>query len=333
MVYKHGHPMSTPVVLVTETEFRRARSTFAATEDIECIAVPGPEDALCDAITLHKTRFVIVGSSPYRGRLYATLGRGGVLARFGVGFDNVDTRQATEAGVLCSNTPDVLQQSVAELALMMMGMAARHLVPAATGVRDGRWEPKEGIELEGKTLTLVGAGAIAVAVARIAAAGYGMRVVGFTRSARAAPSLHFAEMTTDFEAAVRDADFVSLHIPGSPDNAKFMNATRLAMMPDRAWLINTARGAVVDEIALYEALVSGRLAGAALDVFAREPYQPADAAHDLRVLGNVILVPHIGSNTAEANRRMALRALRNVRLAIAGDRESMDLINREVLEK
>jgi phosphoglycerate dehydrogenase-like enzyme len=325
--------MPTPVVLVTETEFRRARSTFAATEDVECIAVPGPEDALCEAIGQHKTTFAIVGSSPYRGRLYSTLGRGGVLARFGVGFDNVDTRQATAAGVLCTNTPDVLQQSVAELSLIMIGMAARHLVAAATGVRDGRWEPQEGTELEGRTLTLVGAGAIAVAVARIAAAGYGMRVVGFSRSARPAPSPHFADMTTDFQAAVRDADFVSLHIPGSPENAKFMNAERLAMIPDRAWLINTARGAVVDEIALYDALDSGRLAGAALDVFAREPYQPADAGHDLRVLGNVILVPHIGSNTAAANRRMALRALRNVRLAIAGDWDGLDLINREVLER
>ena len=320
-------------VLVTETEFRRARSTFAATEDVECIPVPGPEDALCDAITRYRTPFVIVGSSPYRGRLYSTLPRGGVIARFGVGYDNVDIPQASKAGLLCTNTPDVLQQSVAELTVAMMGMAARHLVAAATGVRDGHWQPKEGAELEGKTLTLVGSGAIAIAVARIAAGGYGMRVIGFTRSSRPAPSPHFAEMTSDFAAAVGDADFVSLHIPGSPDNAKFLNAERLALMPDRAWLINTARGAVVDEIALYDALVSGRLAGAALDVFAREPYEPAAADHDLRMLGNVILVPHIGSNTAEANRRMALRALRNVRLAIAGELASMDLIDREVLEK
>ena len=155
-------------------------------------------------------------------------------------------------------------------------------------MRSGRWEPKEGLELEGKTLALIGSGAIAIAVARIAAAGFGMRVIGYARSARQTPSPHIAAITTDFAEAVGEADFVSLHIPGSPENARFINADRLALMPPRAWLINTARGAVVDELALYDALAGGRLAGAALDVFAREPYQPADPDHDLRTLANVI---------------------------------------------
>jgi phosphoglycerate dehydrogenase-like enzyme len=324
--------MPKPIALVTETEFRRARSTFAApSDDLECVPVPGAEDALCDAIVEHGTRLVIVGSSPYRGRLYATLPRGGVIARFGVGYDNVDLRQATEAGILCTNTPDVLQQSVAELTMTMIGGAARHLVAAAGAMRSGRWEPKEGLELEGKTLALIGSGAIAIAVARIAAAGFGMRVIGYARSARQAPSPHFAAITTDIAEALGTADFVSLHIPGSPENARFINAERLGLMPSRAWLVNTARGAVVDEIALYDALAGGRLAGAALDVFAREPYQPADPERDLRSLDNVIAVPHIGSNTPEANRRMALRAIRNVRLAIGNELAGMDLINPDVL--
>ena len=118
-------------------------------------------------------------------------------------------------------------------------------------MRSGRWEPKEGVELEGKTLALIGSGAIAMAVARIAAAGFGMRVIGYARSARQTPSPHFAAITTDFAEAVGEADFVSLHIPGSPENARFINAERLALMPPRAWLVNTARGAVVDELALY----------------------------------------------------------------------------------
>jgi phosphoglycerate dehydrogenase-like enzyme len=326
--------MSKSVVLVTETEFRRAQSTFGAPDDeLQCVPIPGVEDALCDAIVEHAARLVIVGGSPYRGRLYATLPRGGVIARFGVGYDNVDLRQATAAGILCTNTPDVLQQSVAELTMMMIGAAARHLLGAAVAMRSGRWAPKEGLELEGKTLALIGSGAIAIAVARIAAAGYGMRVIGYARSARESPSPHFAATTTDFAEAVGEADFVSLHIPGSPDNAGFINAERLALMPRRAWLVNTARGAVVDELALYAALTAGRLAGAALDVFAREPYQPADPDHDLRTLENVIAVPHIGSNTVEANRRMALRALENVRLAIEGDLSHMDLINPDVLPR
>jgi phosphoglycerate dehydrogenase-like enzyme len=323
--------MPNRVVLVTEPEFRRAKSSFAAAGELECIPVPGAEDVLCDAIVQHRTRLVVVGSSPYRARLYSTLPRGGVIARFGVGYDNVDTTQATRAGLLCTNTPDVLQQSVAELTMFLIGMAARHLAGVAAAARDGRWEPREGIELEGKTLALIGCGAIARAVARIAAAGFGMRVIGYTRSTREVPGSEFAAMTTDYEEAVRSADFASLHIPGSPANARFMSASRLAALPPRAWLINTARGSVVDEVALHEALAAGRLAGAALDVFAREPYQPADPNHDLRTLPNVIAVPHIGSNTVEANRRMAHRALRNIRLAIDGDLAAMDLINREVL--
>ncbi|MGH9372799.1 MAG: NAD(P)-dependent oxidoreductase, partial [Vicinamibacterales bacterium] len=142
---------------------------------------------------------------------------------------------------------------------------------------------------------------------------------------------HFDLISDDFAAIVRDADFVSLHIPGSPENARFISRERLDLLPARAWLINTARGAVVDEVALYDALVEGRLGGAALDVFDREPYEPSDPAHDLRELPQVILLPHVGSNTVEANRRMAERALRNIRLAEAGDLANMDLLNRELL--
>ena len=324
--------MSTPVVLVTETEFRRAHSTFSTTEDLRCVQVPKDEDGLCEAIATHSARLIIVGSTPYKGRLYETLPRGGVIARFGVGYDNVDLSQATRAGLLCTNTPDVLQQSVAELTMAMIATAARHVLECAIDMRAGTWKLREGVELEGKTLALIGCGAIAIAVARIASAGFGMHVVGYTRSPREAPSPHFAAMTTDFAEAVRDAGFVSLHIPGSPENLQFVNEERLSLLPPRAWLINTARGAVVDEPALYDALATRRLAGAALDVFAREPYQPAAEGSDLRTLPNVIPLPHIGSNTVEANRRMALRALRNTRLGNAGELASMDLLNREVLK-
>src|SRR5262245_12187125 len=210
--------MPNSVVLVTEAEFRRARSSFAAAGELECVPVPGAEDALCDAIVHHGTRLVVVGSSPYRGRLYSTLPRGGVIARFGVGYDNVDTAQATRAGLLCTNTPNVLQQSVAELTMFLIGMAARHLVSSVAGVRAGQWELREGLELEGKNLALLGCGAIASAVARIASAGFGMRVIGYARSPREVPGPEFAAVTTDYEEAVRSADFVSLHIPGSPDN-------------------------------------------------------------------------------------------------------------------
>jgi phosphoglycerate dehydrogenase-like enzyme len=159
-----------------------------------------------------------------------------------------------------------------------------------------------------------------------------MRVVGYARTPRQPPP-HFAGTTTDFAEAVRGADFVSLHIPASAENTNFIDERRLSQLEPRAWLINTARGSVVDERALFDALSSGRVAGAALDVFEREPYEPAEAGRDLRTLPNVILVPHVGSNTVEANRRMALRALRNVQLAHAGDLAALDLINPDVLSR
>jgi phosphoglycerate dehydrogenase-like enzyme len=134
----------------------------------------------------------------------------------------------------------------------------------------------------------------------------------------------------DFTIAASDADFVSLHLPANADTHHFLNRERLAVMAPHAWIINTARGSVVDEAALYEALATGRIAGAALDVFEREPYVPVDPACDLRILPNVILTPHIGSNTVDANARIASRALRNVRLAIARDYETMDLLNPDV---
>jgi lactate dehydrogenase-like 2-hydroxyacid dehydrogenase len=172
--------------------------------------------------------------------------------------------------------------------------------------------------------------------ARIASAGFGMRVVGYARrpvqpSELSTTYRDFEQISTDFAAVVRDADFVSLNIPGGPENVKFISRERLALCPERAWLINTARGAVVDEAALYDALAAGRLRGAALDVFEREPYHPVDPARDLRTLPQVIAVPHIGSNTADANRRMAERALRNVELGIAGRVSEMDLLNPQVL--
>ena len=324
--------MPKPVVLVTEPEYRRGEPVFASTTELTCFAAPPAEDALVQEIGRTGARHLVVGSVKYGERFYAALPRGAVVARFGVGHDSIDKAKATEAGVLCTNTPHVLQQSVAELTLTMIGAAARHVVASATDMRNGEWRLRQGIELEGKTLTLVGCGEIGRAVARIASAGYGMRVVGYTRKPPASvpPDPHIPHMTDDLRAAVADADFVSLHIPGGAENQHLFNRERLGWMRERAWLINTARGAVVDEVALFEVLTSGRLAGAALDVFEREPYQPRES-RDLRSLANVLLIPHIGSHTFEANRRMAERALRNIVFAEARDFSRMDLLNPAVL--
>ncbi len=277
---------------------------------------------------------VIVGSVKYLGALYQALPRGGVIARFGVGHDGIDKGKATAAGILCTNTPGVLDDSVAEHAMLLILAAARRLPALTAEMRAGTWAlGPAGLELRGKTLAIIGSGRIGQATARIASRGFGMRTVGCRRrpSSDSTAAGLFDSITTDFETAVRDADFVSLHLNAEPGNVRFVDRARLALLPERAWLINTARGAVVDERDLYDALAARRLAGAALDVFDREPYVPADPARDLRTLPNVVLTPHVGSHTREANRMMATRALQNIQRAEVRDYAGMDLLNPEVL--
>jgi phosphoglycerate dehydrogenase-like enzyme len=326
-------PDTTPKILVTDTEYGKAEPRFTNAPGFGCLRTPGTEEDLAAAIRTYQARYVIVGGRRFAGALYEALPRGGVIARFGVGYDGLDLKRATEAGLLCTNTPGVLDQSVAEHTMLLVAAAAKGLVPAAAAMAASAWKPATGVELRGKRLAIVGCGEIGRAAARIATLGYGMQVVGCTRPGAETPAgiEHFDEVTNDFATAVRGADFVSIHIPANANNARFINRERLALLEKRAWLINTARGAVVDESALYGALTTGRLAGAALDVFEREPYEPPAGAGDLRTLRNVILTPHDGSNTVEANDRMAERALRNIAFAEAREFARMDLLNRSVL--
>ena len=328
-------PDTRPVVLVTDAEYRKGEPCFTAASALDCRPAPADEHELAAAIRHAHARYVIVGGRPYTGPLYEALPVFGVIARFGVGHDGIDKDRATAAELLCTNTPEVLDRSVAEHTMLLVGAAARNLSSALASTTRGAWNSSPGHDLHGKTLVVIGCGGIGRAVARIAALGYGMRVIGCTRPGVPAPSglEHFERVTNDFADAVRDADFVSLHMPARPDTIRFLNRERLAQLSRRTWLINTARGAVVDEAALYESLAGGRLAGAALDVFAREPYVPSEGSGDLRTLPNVIVTPHIGSNTVEANLRMADRALQNIHFAMAGQFGRMDLVNRDALRE
>ena len=158
-----------------------------------------------------------------------------------------------------------------------------------------------------------------------------MNVVGLRKSERQSDDLvaqfGFERIVTDFAEAVAEADFVSLHLPANTETYHYLNQTRIEKLPDGCFLINTARGALVDESALFDALVQGRIAGAALDVFEKEPYQPQAPDKDLRRLPSVVMTPHTGSSTREACDRMAAHALRNIQLAVAGKYEEMNLLN------
>jgi lactate dehydrogenase-like 2-hydroxyacid dehydrogenase len=324
-------------VIVTRNDYPKAASVYEAAkaQGLECITAPDAEADLAEAVRQHGARHVIVGVARYAGPLYAALPRGGVIARFGVGHDGLDKARATASGLLCTNTPGVLDDSVAEHTLTLLLAAARRLTANEASARDGAWASHVGTELRGKTLAVIGCGPIGCRVAQIASFGFVLRVVGCeirpVDQAEMETRFGFERVTADFAQAVAAADFVSLHIPSTPETRHFLNAERLAQIPPQALLVNTARGAVVDERALFDALAAGRLAAAALDVFDQEPYAPADPARDLRTLPNVLMTPHVGSATREACRRMALRALRNIRLAEQGEFQPMDLLNPAVL--
>jgi len=275
-------------IAVTQLEYDKAPEIFRTAEDLECIRVPNNEPGLAAAVREHAAAHAIVGVDRYTGPLYDALSEGGVIARFGVGYDGLDLRQATERGILCCNTPGVLDQSVAECAVGLMLDAARHIARCNCELRNGGWQNRVGTELAGKTLAVIGCGAIGRRVAKIAKHGFGMHVFG--HDIRPVDDAAFDETTTDFASAVAEARVVSLHIPDIPATRDFINAERLAMLRSDTILVNTARGGILDEDALFAAVASGKPAAAALDVFKAEPYAPHSSEKDLRTLQNILKI-------------------------------------------
>jgi glyoxylate reductase len=229
------------------------------------------------------------------------------IANLAVGADNIDLPAATERGIPVGVTPDVLTDATADLTLALLLAAARRLLPAAADVRAGRWRTWEpagwlGLELRGATLALVGPGRIGDAVAERARA-FGMRVEPVGRG-------------DDLHAALARADVVSLHVPLTEATRHLIDADALAAMKPTAILVNTARGAIVDQDALLDALRDGTIAAAALDVTDPEPPDPGDP---LLALPNALVVPHIGSATRATRARMADVAADNLLAGLAGE--------------
>jgi lactate dehydrogenase-like 2-hydroxyacid dehydrogenase len=247
--------------------------------------------------------------------------RAGLLANFGVGFNHIDTNAAKARGIAVSNTPDVLTEATADIAMTLLLMVTRRAGEGERHLRTGAWtgwRPTHmlGTQVSGKTLGLVGMGRIARAVAQRAHHGFGMKVIyhdPYPPPPDVARALG-AEPRARLEDVLQEADFVSLHCPATPETRHLMNRERLALMRPGAYLVNTARGDVVDEAALVEALRGRKLAGAGLDVFEREP----QVAESLVAMENVVLLPHLGSATTETRVAMGMRALENLRLFFEG---------------
>jgi phosphoglycerate dehydrogenase-like enzyme len=253
----------------------------------------------------------IAGLEPITRAALAAADRLVVISRYGVGVDAVDLAAAQERGITVTNTPGANAVSVAELALGLMLALVRQIPEGAAAVRRGQFPRLNGMSIEGKTVGIVGMGAIGKQLAR--------RLTGFDACLLACdpnPDAAFAEkhgiQLASLETLLAQADILSLHLPLTPETHNLVDRDFLARMKPGAYLVNTSRGELIDEVALLEALQSGRLRGAAMDAFAQEPVDPANP---LLALPNVIPSPHLGAQTDGATNTMGWMSL-NACLAV-----------------
>ncbi len=315
-------------VLVTARAFWiSGQAARAALESAGCQvqdspqAGPVPEERLIEL--LQDCRAVVASSDPYNARVFAACPQLEIVSRCGVGTDSVDLAAATEAGVLITNTPGAMTDAVADYAFALMLGAARRLVESDALMRSGGWGEFAGTLVCGKTLGLVGFGQIGQGVAR-RAAGFGMRILAYDPPLAAAgpgalpeglPAITF----TDLDDLLAQSDFVSVHAPSTPETRGLFNAERFARMKPTAYFINTARGALVDEAALINALEAEQIVGAAIDVYRQEPLPPD---HPLRRAPRCLLTPHNAFNAAEAAAGMSLFSAENILRLRRGERSA-----------
>ncbi|MDK2373201.1 MAG: glyoxylate reductase [Candidatus Korarchaeota archaeon] len=255
-----------------------------------------------------------------------------IVSQYAVGYDNIDVEEATKRGIYVTNTPGVLTETVADFTFALMLAVARRVVEADRYVREGRWKVAWhplmmlGSDVYGRTLGIVGMGRIGSAVAR-RAKGFGMRILYYDSVRREDLEKELGAEFVDLNRLLEESDYVSLHVPLTPETYHLIGEEQLRKMKPTAFLINTARGKVVDQKALYKALKEGWIAGAGLDVFEQEPISPDDP---LLKLDNVVLAPHAASASHETRSRMAEMVAENL-IAFLNGKVPPNLVNKEVV--
>jgi glyoxylate reductase len=239
-----------------------------------------------------------------------------IIAQYAVGYDNIDLECATRHGVYVTNTPEVLTDATADFTWALILAVMRRVVEADRFVRDGSWKRSGtawhptmmlGYDLKGKVLGILGAGRIGSAVAK-RALGFDMKIIYYNRH-RVPEVEALGARYVDLETLFRESDILTIHTPLTPETQNLVNESRLRLMKRTAFIVNTARGKIIDLDALYKALKEGWIAGAGLDVY---PSEPLDPSHPITKLSNVVLAPHIGSATIETRARMAEIVYRNL---------------------
>ncbi|MEM9369851.1 MAG: D-glycerate dehydrogenase [Pseudomonadota bacterium] len=265
-------------------------------------------DAVCPTVT-----------DPVNAEVLANPGRAKILGQFGVGFNNIDVEAAKAASLVVTNTPGVLTDATADIALTLLLNVCRRTYEGETMLRAGNWtgwRPTQlmGVSPQGKTLGIIGMGRIGKAMAKRCHHALDMKVVFYDAFPVADAGVPAMQLET-VEEVLAASDFVSLHCPGGGDNIHLMNEARFKAMKPTAFLVNSARGDIVDEAALVHALNDGEIAGAGLDVFEREP----GITQALTTMPNVCLLPHLGSATIETREAMGMTVLKNLVAFFNGD--------------
>ena len=303
-------------VLVTDKVSESGLHALHSDDRFEVVRIDDSSEAAFRDVLRRSHGLIVRSATKVRSDLLAEAPALRVIGRAGVGVDNIDLAAATERGIAVLNAPAGNTVSAVELTLALILALARRVSEADASMREGAWQRSrfKGVELRGRTLGLVGAGRIGGEVARRCQA-FGMRVVAFDPylTSERAEDLG-VERAEDLDAVLERADVLSLHVPLTDATRGMIDARALERMKKNAFLVNVARGGIVDESALAEALRSGRLAGAALDVFEREPLEEESA---LRAAPNIVLTPHLGASTSEAQERVATEVSEGVRAALA----------------
>jgi D-3-phosphoglycerate dehydrogenase / 2-oxoglutarate reductase len=307
--------MSIPKVLVADPISERGIAELAEGKLLQVDVLTGKsQEELLEIIDQYQG-LVVRSQTKVTPALLAAAKQLKVVGRAGVGVDNVDVDFATKRGVIVMNTPGGNTISTAEHAFSLMMSISRNIPQADASVKSGKWDRKnfEGVELHGKTLAILGMGRIGTEFASRANA-FGMKVLAYDPylSAARAKSLG-VELVERLDEIIPQADYITMHMPLTPETKHMLNAERLAKAKKGVRIVNCARGGLIDEQALYEALKTRHVAAAALDVFEVEP-PPAD--YPLRELSNVVFTPHLGASTAEAQESVGIEVAQQIRAAL-----------------
>jgi D-3-phosphoglycerate dehydrogenase len=306
--------LSKPVVLIAE-ELSPA-TVEALGPDFEIRNVDGSDRSQLLPALADANAVLIRSATKMDAEAIAAAPKLKVIARAGVGLDNVDIKASTNAGVMVVNAPTSNVISAAELAIAQLMALSRHIPDANASLKAGQWKRSKytGVELYEKTIGIIGLGRIGTLVAQ-RLAGFGVTLIGYDPYVTQARAEQIGVELVDMDQMMKRADYITIHIPKTPETTGMISTEQFKIAKPNLRIVNCSRGGIIDEAALYEALVSGQIAGAGLDVFVNEP--PKDSP--LLTLENILVTPHLGASTDEAQEKAGISVARSVRLALAGD--------------